>query len=160
MRDHLAHLVAREDRRRAAAERLKRAMREQLSRARPPHWTREDLYERMRRRPWSMPTPLAVEAPRTSGAGGCGKCRRPDGWILSTDELSSSHLLGSPRLWHGEEAERSNFEIFGDGAFIHWPDLDEDLSVASLVGGLHSGESPESLKKWLDERRAENTPSA
>ena len=28
-----------------------------------------------------------------------------------------------PRLWHGTPAERNNFEIFGDGAFIHWPDL-------------------------------------
>ena len=69
-------------------------------------------------------------------------------------------LVWFPRLWHGTEVERSNFEIFGDGAFIHWPDLDEDLGVASLVAGLRSGESPASLKKWLEERRAENTASA
>ena len=46
VRDHLADLVAREDRRRAAAERLKRAMREELVEVGPRTWTREDLYER------------------------------------------------------------------------------------------------------------------
>jgi hypothetical protein len=46
VRDHLADLVAREGRRRAAAERLKRAMREDLVAVGPRTWTREDLYER------------------------------------------------------------------------------------------------------------------
>ena len=57
-----------------------------------------------------------------------------------------------PRLWHGTSAERENFQIFGDGAFIHWPDLDEDLSVEGLLSGLRSGESPQSLKRWLEAR--------
>lgn len=57
-----------------------------------------------------------------------------------------------PRLWHGTAAERDHFEIFGDGAFIHWPDLDEDLAVGGLLAGRRSGESPESLKKWLAAR--------
>ncbi len=46
VRDHLAHLVAREDRRRAAAERLKRAMQEELTEVGPRTWTREDLHAR------------------------------------------------------------------------------------------------------------------
>ena len=46
VRDHLADLVAREGRRRAAAERLKRAMREELVEVGPRTWTREDLYGR------------------------------------------------------------------------------------------------------------------
>jgi hypothetical protein len=58
-----------------------------------------------------------------------------------------------PRLWHGTPQERNHFEIFGDGAYIHWPDLDEDLTVAGLVAGQRSGESPQSLKKWLDSRK-------
>jgi len=61
-------------------------------------------------------------------------------------------LIWFPRLWYGTPEERSNFEIFGDGSFIRWPDLDEDLSVAGLLSGLLSSESPESLKKWLDAR--------
>jgi hypothetical protein len=59
-------------------------------------------------------------------------------------------LIWFPRLWHGTPKERNQLEIFGDGAFLHWPDLDEDLSVAGLLSGLRSGESPGSLKKWLD----------
>jgi hypothetical protein len=46
VRDHLADLVSREDRRRAAAERLNRAMREELVEVGPITWTREDLYGR------------------------------------------------------------------------------------------------------------------
>ena len=65
-------------------------------------------------------------------------------------------LVWFPRLWHGMPQERSHFEIFGDGAYIHWPDLDEDLTVAGLLGGRQSGESPQSLKKWLDSRKRTN----
>jgi len=61
-------------------------------------------------------------------------------------------LLWYPRLWHGTPKERSNFEIFGDGTLIHWPDLDEDLNVSGILAGRRSGESPQSLKRWLAER--------
>lgn len=57
-----------------------------------------------------------------------------------------------PRLWHGTPQERSKFEIIGDGTLIHWPDLDEDLSVGGLLTGRRSGESQKSLKRWLEER--------
>lgn len=59
-----------------------------------------------------------------------------------------------PRLWHGTTEERNHFEIFGDGAYIHWPDLDEDLTVVGLLAGRRSGEIPQSLKKWLEARKA------
>jgi len=64
-------------------------------------------------------------------------------------------LIWYPRLWHGTDLERNHLEVLGDGAYIHWPDLDEDLTVAGLLGGRRSGESPESLKKWLAAREAE-----
>ena len=57
-----------------------------------------------------------------------------------------------PRLWHGTPEERSKFEIIGQGTIIHWPDLDEDLSVAGILAGRRSGESQQSLKRWLQER--------
>jgi hypothetical protein len=63
-------------------------------------------------------------------------------------------LVWYPRLWHGTPEERANLELSGDGALIHWPDLDEVLSVSGILAGRHSGESPQSLKKWLDERAA------
>ena len=68
-------------------------------------------------------------------------------------------LVWYPRLWHGTADERNHFEIFGDGAFIHWPDLDEDLSIAGLLAGRRSGESAQSLKKWLDARVAQDNKS-
>jgi Protein of unknown function (DUF2442) len=61
-------------------------------------------------------------------------------------------LVWFPRLWHGTPEERNHLEIFGDGTYIQWPDLDEDLTVAGLLAGLVSGESPQSLKRWLEER--------
>ena len=62
-------------------------------------------------------------------------------------------LVWFPRLWHGSKQERNRFEIFGDGAYIHWLDLDEDLTVVGLLEGRRSGESPASLKKWLAARK-------
>ena len=64
-------------------------------------------------------------------------------------------LVWYPRLWHGTPDERNHFEIIGDGMYIHWPELDEDLTVAGLLAGRRSGESPQSLKKWLDARKAD-----
>lgn len=61
-------------------------------------------------------------------------------------------LVWYPRLWYGTPKERGNFEIIGDGTLIHWPDLDEDLSISGILAGRRSGESPQSLKRWLAER--------
>jgi hypothetical protein len=68
-------------------------------------------------------------------------------------------LTWSPRLWYGTVEERSNFEIIGDGTIIHWPDLDEDLSIAGLLAGRRSGESQKSLKRWLEERADQDNVS-
>ncbi len=57
-----------------------------------------------------------------------------------------------PRLWHGKPEERRNFEIIGDGTLIHWPELDEDLSVEGILAGRRSGESQQSIKRWLEGR--------
>ncbi|MDD3828010.1 MAG: DUF2442 domain-containing protein [Anaerolineae bacterium] len=61
-------------------------------------------------------------------------------------------LVWYPRLWYGTPKERERFEIIGEGTLIHWPDLDEDLSVSGLLAGRRSGESQQSLKRWLKER--------
>jgi hypothetical protein len=57
-----------------------------------------------------------------------------------------------PRLATAAERERLNWSLIGDGEGIHWPDLDEDISVASLLAGTRSGESQTSLKRWLESR--------
>jgi len=61
-------------------------------------------------------------------------------------------LVWYPCLWYGTPEERNHFEVIGDGTLIHWPDLDEDLSVSGLLAGRRSGESQRSLKRWLEER--------
>src|SRR5947207_1483334 len=40
-----------------------------------------------------------------------------------------------PRLVYGTPAERANWRLIGNGEGIHWPDLDEDISVESLLAG-------------------------
>jgi hypothetical protein len=57
-----------------------------------------------------------------------------------------------PRLAHGSQAERAKWRLIGGGHGIHWPDLDEDISVESLLTGRRSRESDSSLRKWLENR--------
>lgn len=58
-----------------------------------------------------------------------------------------------PRLAHGTAAERRNWRLIGKGEGIRWPDLDEDISVESLLAGRRSGESQDSLRSWLQTRK-------
>ena len=63
-------------------------------------------------------------------------------------------LAWFPRLAHGTPAERANWRRIGGGVGIHWPDLDEDISVESLLAGRRSGETQASLRRWLEARKA------
>jgi hypothetical protein len=63
-------------------------------------------------------------------------------------------LAWYPRLFHGTPQERRNWRLIGQGEGIHWPDLDEDISVENLLAGKPSGESQRSLKRWLEGRQA------
>ena len=71
---------------------------------------------------------------------------------LSDGRSLSVPLSWYPRLVHGTPAERSSWRMIGGGVGIHWPDLDEDLSVENLLAGRASGESQRSFKRWLSER--------
>ncbi len=57
-----------------------------------------------------------------------------------------------PRLTHATAQERANWQLVGSGDGIHWPDLDEDVSVEGLLAGRGSGESRVSLQRWLEGR--------
>ncbi len=59
-------------------------------------------------------------------------------------------LTWYPRVLNGTAAERGNFEVWDDG--IYWPDLNGDISFSAIVMGRKSGESPKSLKRWLERR--------
>jgi len=62
-------------------------------------------------------------------------------------------LAWYPRLLQASPAERGNWRFVGDRQGIHWPDLDEDISVEGLLTGKRSGETQSSLKTWLDRRK-------
>jgi len=78
---------------------------------------------------------------------------------LSDGRTISAPLAWYPRLLHGKPEERNNWRLIGNGEGIHWPDLDEDISVDSLVLGKPSGESQRSLKHWLEQRTAQGKKS-
>lgn len=46
-------------------------------------------------------------------------------------------LAWFPRLLDASEEERADYELLSDGIGIHWPRIDEDLSVAGLLRGTH-----------------------
>ena len=73
---------------------------------------------------------------------------------LADGRTISVPILWFPRLAYGTPAERDHFEIKRQG--IHWPDLDEDVSVRTLLLGRGLGESRESLEKWLLQRQQAN----
>jgi hypothetical protein len=61
-----------------------------------------------------------------------------------------------PRLFFASTAERQHFFLLGDGYAIEWPDLDEHIGIEGLLAGRHSGESQQSLKRWLVARNAQS----
>lgn len=60
-------------------------------------------------------------------------------------------LLWYPRLSYATEQERQHFQILR--TVIYWPDLDEEINVRGLLLGRMSGESPQSLQRWLLQRQ-------
>lgn len=76
---------------------------------------------------------------------------------LSDGRTISVPLAWYPRLMHASEQERGNWRLIGGGEGIHWPDLDEDISVEGLLAGRASGESQESLQRWLEAKREGKT---
>ena len=62
-----------------------------------------------------------------------------------TDDLITAHLadgrtISVPLAWswrlsNATLAQRQNFEIIGTGQGVHWPDIDEDISVLGMLTG-------------------------
>ena len=71
---------------------------------------------------------------------------------LSDGRTITAPLAWFPRLLHGTPKERNRWRWIGRGEGIHWPDLDEDISVEGLVQGKPSGESQPSFARWLEKR--------
>jgi len=72
---------------------------------------------------------------------------------LDDGRALSVPLTWYPRLLDGSPEERKRYEFIGAGEGIHWPDLDEDISVEGLLAGRRSAESAASLAKWKQNKQ-------
>src|SRR2546421_11026435 len=78
---------------------------------------------------------------------------------LTDGRVVSVPLDWYPRLAHGTPAERNRWQLLGRGIGIHWPDLDEDISVEGVLAGRKSMEGATSFKRWLAYRsRGQKVP--
>lgn len=59
--------------------------------------------------------------------------------LLTDGRTISVPLAWYPRLLHASPEDRAKWELLGDGEGIHWPLIDEDLSVAGLLRGVSVG---------------------
>ena len=66
---------------------------------------------------------------------------------LRDGRVVSVPLEWYPRLSEGSPKERRRWELLGTGMGIHWPDLDEDISINGLLTGQPSGESQQSFNQ-------------
>jgi hypothetical protein len=73
---------------------------------------------------------------------------------LADGRTISVPLEWYPRLLHGTPHERKRWRLIGQGEGVHWPDLDEDIRVESLLAGKPAAESQRSFKRWLAQRAA------
>jgi hypothetical protein len=64
---------------------------------------------------------------------------------VSEDEINAFLLDGrrisvplawSWRLSEATPEQRQNFQVIGEGEGIHWPDVDEDISVEGMLRGV------------------------
>jgi hypothetical protein len=53
--------------------------------------------------------------------------------VLADGREISAPLQWFPRLLHATPEQRSQWELIGDGIGIHWPQIDEDIEVESLM---------------------------
>lgn len=61
---------------------------------------------------------------------------------LADGREPTTSLAWFPRLLAATDAQRSRWELIGGGEGVHWPDVDEDISVASLLGLSSDGSEP------------------
>ena len=55
---------------------------------------------------------------------------------LADGRVISVPLAWSRRLSEATAAQRANFRIIGSGQGLHWPEIDEDISVEGMLHGV------------------------
>ena len=62
-----------------------------------------------------------------------------DTFVVSFEDGRSLEvpLACYPRLAESTQEARENWRLIGGGIGIHWPAIDEDISIAELLGGAY-----------------------
>ncbi len=60
--------------------------------------------------------------------------------FLSDGRSLSIPIVWFPRLAKASPSERADYELLGNGEGVHWPQVDEDISVLGLLAGRPSVE--------------------
>jgi hypothetical protein len=55
---------------------------------------------------------------------------------LTDGRILSVPVVWFPRLQQAKWEQLLRYEIGGGGVSLHWPDIDEDLSIAGLMAGV------------------------
>ena len=99
---------------------------------------------------------MTISAPELKSPGAASASVSDDALCieLSDGRSITAPLAWYPRLLHATPAERDNLRLIGGGTGIQWPDIEEDISVESVLRGRPSMESATSLKRWLERRSA------
>lgn len=80
---------------------------------------------------------LAVEIPKASSVN----CTDQELIVFLADGRNISvPIVWFPRLAKANTQQRADYQILGDGEGIHWPQIDEDISVFGLIAGKPSVE--------------------
>jgi hypothetical protein len=80
---------------------------------------------------------LVLEIPRASSVN----CTDQELIVFLADGRNISvPIVWFPRLAKADAQQRADFEILGDGEGIHWPQIDENISVFGLIAGKPSVE--------------------
>lgn len=56
-------------------------------------------------------------------------------FVLADGREISTPLEWFPRLRDATDAQRKNWRFIGNGIGIHWPDIDEDIAISTVMRG-------------------------
>lgn len=69
--------------------------------------------------------------------------------LLADGRTIKAPLIWFPRLLGATPKQRNKWEFLGDGEGIHWPDLDEDISVLGILVGKSAEKKKHKKKSTL-----------
>lgn len=58
-------------------------------------------------------------------------------FVLADGREISAPLEWFPRLRDASEKERNSWRLIGNGIGVHWPEIDEDIAISTLMKGYN-----------------------